>query len=108
MLFPCTKELDILLKAGGVTYAIQKLKRSGQKDPTEEDRKIAKYVVDRVSTRDKDTTRTMADFAAQWNDIAMWKQVIKASGADKSFDVLGKDRFIAAWKAFSFENVRPV
>jgi hypothetical protein len=108
VLFPCEKELDIMLKAGGVSYAIQKLKRAGRKVPTEEDRKMASFVVDRIRTGDKITAQTMVDFAVQWDDIAMWTRVVRASGADKSVDTLGKDRFVGACKAFSFEAVRGV
>jgi hypothetical protein len=108
VLFPVEKELDILLKAGGVSYAIQKLNRAGRKDPNEEDRRMAEYVLNRSDIRNKDIATTMADFAVQWGDTVMWTRVAKASGADKSVDVLGRDRFIGAWKAFSFEAVRPM
>jgi hypothetical protein len=108
VLFPTAKELDILLNAGGVSYALQKLKRAGPRDdPTPEDRKMANYVLARLTPRDKISALALADFAIQWNDLAMWNQLVKASGADKNLDVIGKDKLFAGWKKFSFENVRP-
>jgi hypothetical protein len=108
VLFPVGKELDILLKAGGVSYALPKLKRAGPRDPTDEDRKIANYVLARLTPRDKASSLAMADFAIQWNDLAMWNQLVKASGAEKNLDMVGKDNLIKAWKKFSFESVRPM
>lgn len=82
MLFPHARGLDILLKAGGVSFALRKLKQAGRKHPNQTDRKMAKFVVDRISTQGKGTARTMADYSVQWNNISMWMRVVKASGAD--------------------------
>ena len=95
-----------MLNAGGVSYALQRLKRGGPRNPTEEDRKMAKYVLARITPHNKTSTIPMADFAIQWNDLAMWTQLVKASGADKNLDIIGRDKLIAAWKKFSFETVR--
>lgn len=106
VLFPYDKEADILLESGGISYALQKLKLGGSREPTDEDRKMAKFVVNRINSRDTTPTRAMAGLAVQWNDLGMWCQVMKAGGADKNLDVLGQDRIIAAWNKFSFVAVR--
>jgi hypothetical protein len=49
----------------------------------------------------------VADFAVQWNDLAMWNQTVKASGVDKNLDMIGKDKLIAArdlCKCFAYFN----
>lgn len=69
---------------------------------------MAEFVLDRLRTRDKVIVQAMVDFAVHWDDNAMWTRVVRASGGDKSIDILGKDRFIGAWKALSFEAVRGV
>jgi hypothetical protein len=95
-----------MLNAGGVSYALQKLKSASPRSPTQEDRKMANYVLARMNPGDKASALAMTDFAIQWNDLAMWNQIVKASRADKNLDMIGKDKLIAAWDKFSFENVR--
>lgn len=106
VLFPRQEESNILLNAGGVSYAVQKLRAAGARAPTAEDRKFANYVLSQAGTREKITANFMADLALRWGDSGMWRQVVKASGADKNIGVLGRDKFIGAWKRFSFEVVR--
>jgi hypothetical protein len=103
ILFPVSKELDILLNAGGVSYALQ----NKDSRPHEEDRTVANFILGRIKRGNKVPALAMADLAMQWNDLTMWIRVIKASEADKSLDVLGADKFVAAWKAFSFEAIHP-
>jgi hypothetical protein len=99
--------LDVL-GSGGVKYAVQSLIRANtwNSQPTANDRKWANYVSVRVSSKDKASARFMADLAVQWNDLAMWEQVVKASGSEKKFGVLGLDKFVLAWKKFSFDIVK--
>ena len=74
--------------------------------PTAKDRKRASYTLFRLGANDKKTARFMADLALQWNDLAMWKEVVIKSGAESSMGTLGKNKFIQASKLFSFEAVR--
>jgi dihydroxyacid dehydratase/phosphogluconate dehydratase len=99
-----------MLNAGGVSYALQRLKRTGPSltGPTQDERKMANYILARLSSRDRTLTLAMANFAVQWGDLAMWKQVVKATAADKSLDIVGQATIFAAWKKFSFETVRPM
>lgn len=102
-------ELDIFLSTGGISYALQRLKRKELSKPTADDRRVANWVIARLTARDPTTTREMAKIAIQWNDLEMWNKVVKASVADKGIQVLGKDSLIkAAWKKFSFETIRPM
>jgi len=97
ILFPVSKELDILLNAGGVSYAVQKLKQGQPRDPTEDDHTVSNFILGRIKGGDKVPALAMADLAMQWNDLTMWTRVIK----------LGADKFVTAWRAFLFESIRP-
>jgi hypothetical protein len=109
VLFRGEEELDILLGAGGITYALQTLIRTGasKRQPTADDTKMANYILSRLTTHDKATARSIAGFAVNWGDSEMWKKVVKGTGAAKNIDMIGKDNLIRAWKKFSFEVVRP-
>lgn len=76
-------------------------------EPSEEDRTLAKFVVDRINTREIVPTQAMSDYAVTWNDTEMWCQVVKAGGADKNPDILDKSRLMAAWRKFSFKFIQP-
>lgn len=106
VLFPYNKELDILLESGGVSYALRRLKRGGTGQPDEDDQKVAKFIVDRIKKGDTVSTQAMTDYAVQWNDLAMWSQVVKSGGTDKAIDILGKERLVAAWMKFSFDVIQ--
>jgi hypothetical protein len=95
---------SILFSAGGVTYALQRLKTANSTIPTADDRTLADLVLRSLASNDKVTATTMADFAMKWNDLDRWKEVIKKSGSPIStFDI---DKLLQAWKMFSFEGVR--
>ena len=95
---------NILFSAGGVTYPIQKLKRSGSIVPSADDREMAGLVLNSLKPQEKETATTMADFAMTWNDLEMWKTVVKKSGSILS--TFGADQLLRARKTFSFEGVR--
>lgn len=107
VLLPRAKEMDILLKSGGMPYALQRLKRNGSTEPIEEDRTLAKFVVERLNPQEKASTRIMAEYAVHWNDLEMWNEVVKAGAGDKNIDILGQGRLLAAWRRFSFKDVQP-
>lgn len=65
VLFHRSKEGDILLKAGGVAYALKKLESAKTREPTEEDKMLARYVVERINTKEKLVTQAMAGVAVQ-------------------------------------------
>ena len=96
-----------MLNAGGVPYALKKLHMAKPFALTEEDRKTAHYVVHRLSSQDQATKIAMADLAVQWDDLKMWKRVVKASGAEQNINALGKNKFVEGWKKFSFDAVQP-
>ncbi|KAF5383237.1 hypothetical protein D9615_004868 [Tricholomella constricta] len=94
---------QILFSAGGVQYALQRLKKSASDIPTSDDKDMAGRVLNVLSANDKATATLMSDYALKWKDLGMWKTVIKKSGSLPTF---GADELIRAWKTFTFEGVR--
>ena len=106
VLFAKDREVEILLNAGGVPYALKILRKANPLALTEEDRKTAQYVVHRLSSQDQATKTAMADLAVRWGDSNMWKRIVKASGAEQNINTLGKNKFVEGWKKFSFDAVQ--
>lgn len=106
VMFPKAKEVEVLLDAGDVPYALQEVSKADPSSPTQSDRQTAQYVINRLGSQDQATKVAMVDLAMKWNDLEMWKEVVKASGAQKSVDVVGKPKFLEAWRKFSFESIR--
>lgn len=94
---------SILFSAGGITYAIQRLKSTNSALPTAEDSTLANLVLNNLKSTDRTAATTMADFALKWNDLERWKAVIKNSGLTCS--VFGVEKLLQAWETFSFEDV---
>jgi hypothetical protein len=94
---------SILFSAGGVTYAIQRLKNSNSDIPTADDRTLANLVLNSLKPNDSVTAPTMADFALKWNDLERWNIAIRRSGLPIS--TFGVDKLLQAWKMFSFKDV---
>lgn len=95
---------SILFAAGGVTYALQRLKRSNSSSPTADDVKMANLVVDRLSPTDKTTATLMVNYSLKWRDVNMWKRIIKKGGY--LISTFGVDKIVSGMKVFSFEGVR--
>lgn len=96
--------MSILFSAGGVTYAIQRLKSADSTVPTADDRTLADLVIHSLKSNDMVTATTVVNFALRWKDLERWKAVIKKSGLSASS--LSVDELLQAWKIFSFEGVR--
>ncbi|EDR06759.1 uncharacterized protein LACBIDRAFT_328485 [Laccaria bicolor S238N-H82] len=96
---------ETFFSAGGVHYALQRLKMSTAVPPTQEDRKMANLILKSVKPNDKLTLTTIADYSLKWFDPTMWKAVVAASGY--SLLTFGTEKCLQAWTAFYFETVRP-
>jgi hypothetical protein len=44
VLFPSSKQLDVLIASGGVEYAIAELEKSALEGPTRENQKVVEYI----------------------------------------------------------------
>ena len=106
VLFHQDDELDILLSAGGVNYALRRITRNGVRDRTPEDSKMVDYILRHVTARDRVTLSAVADLALQWKDAELWRRVVETSGANKDINVFGAQKILDACKVFSFEQVQ--
>lgn len=99
-----------------VAYAFSKLKRWMAEGPTERNRKMAQFLLDKgrlgpiySSGKQKlpEQMLLLIDLAVEWNDFAMWAGILKKSGIDKSPQILGSAPLIRGWRAFPFNVTRP-
>ncbi|KAF8067731.1 hypothetical protein FPV67DRAFT_1153315 [Lyophyllum atratum] len=95
---------DILFKAGGVDYAMQRLRKSISDTPTPDDKRMWDLLFKGFSGYDQATAAFMSDCALRWRDLDMWKNVIKKSGS-LIMTTFGTDHIVRAWKMFTFQNV---
>ena len=126
VMFPSSKQLDVLLASGGVEYAITELEKSASEGPTNENQKIVEYIFrnwgktppdyyifDFRSSYEVPTMRPsvvatkLVDIAVQSGDAKLW---VRAIGMCKFKDEIDLDRFglnriFAAWEKFQLEEI---
>ena len=98
------KAPDAVFSSGGVYYALKQLKTVNSRSPTKVDLKMVDIVLKYLSSKDKISIITIADFALRWKDIKMWRTVITKSGSNIS--IFGAERLVRACKTFTFESIR--
>ena len=100
-------------------YAFRKLQRWMAEGPTERNRKMGQFILSNGRLGPSygsgkrrgalpENTLLLVDLAMEWNDFAMWMEVLKKSGADKSPQLLGSALLVRAWSAFPFEVTHPM
>ncbi|KAH8111037.1 hypothetical protein DFH11DRAFT_710036 [Phellopilus nigrolimitatus] len=99
---------NILLEAGGITYAVAQLKSNNPTLPTPQDTAFANYIADHLSVQHINAGYYVADLALRWKNAPLWFKVACKCGADKNPDTLGKERLTAAWAVLGFEAIRPL
>jgi hypothetical protein len=126
MLFPSSKQLDVLLASGGVEYAITELEKSASEGPTKENQKIVEYIFHNwgktppeycifdfrpsyeVPTMPPNEIATkLADIAVQSNDTKLWVRTINTCKLEDWVDLgrFGLNRIIDAWEMFQSEEI---
>lgn len=126
VLFPISKQLDVLLASGGVEYAIAELEKSASEGPTNENQKIVQYIFQNwgetspgyciFDFQPSYTVPTMpaneiavklADIAIQSGDAKLWVRTISMCELKDSIDLgrFGSSRITAAWEKFKFEEI---
>ena len=126
VLFPSSKQLDILLASGGVEYAITELEKSVSEGPTKENQKIVEFIFHNwrkttpeycifdfcssyeVPTMPPNEVATkLADIAVQSNDAKLWVRTIDICKFEDWVDLgrFGLNRIIAAWEVFQLEEI---
>jgi len=129
VLFPSSKQLDVLLASGGVEYAITELEKSASEGSTKENQKIVDhifrnwgktspeyYIFDfrpsyEVPTMlPNDVAVALADIAIQSNNANLWVRTIGVCKFKDGVDLsrFGLKRVAAAWEKFQLEEIETV
>ena len=101
-----------LLGMGGSDYALKKLLRWKAEGPTERNKQLARYITDHGrlnpswSQAPPQAASLLIDLALEWNDLAMWQEVIKKSVSGGDTSRLSSDVLIRAWSLFSFDRTK--
>jgi len=123
VLFPSSKQLDVLLASGGIGYAITELEKSVSEGPTRENQKIVEYIFQNWGkTRLESYTiyptfevptmppfeiaTKLADIAVQSNDPKLWARTTSMCKLKHTVDLnrFGLNRMSAAWGKFRSEE----
>ena len=127
VLFPGSKQLDVLLASGGVEYAIAELEKSASEGPTKENQKVVEYIFQNwrktpledycvfdfrpsyeVPTMCSSEVATkLTDIAVQSGDAKLWVRTMGMRKFRDEADLtrFGYDRIVAAWEKFQLEEI---
>ena len=96
-----------------VPYAFRKLRRWMPEGPTEKNRKMVEFVLNKGYLGIRlgvlpETTLLLIDLAVEWNDFAMWEAVLQTSGGGRSPHLLSSASLLRAWNVFPFSATQPM
>ncbi|KAF9525403.1 hypothetical protein CPB83DRAFT_818559 [Crepidotus variabilis] len=93
----------ICFSIGGISYALEKLKRASD-PPTDDDRTWASRVVGRNNSLSAQQAKTMLAFALKWRDANMWKTIMKTPTC--TLQSIDEKYLLEGWQTFSFGAVK--
>jgi hypothetical protein len=126
VLFPTSKQLDVLLASGGVKYALTELEKSASEGQTKENKKIIEFIFQNwrgtssepcqfdfcpsyeVPTIDRQETATkLSSIAVQSNDAKLWVRTIGMCKFRDEGDLgrFGLKHIVAGWKRFRLGEI---
>ncbi|KAF9786064.1 hypothetical protein BJ322DRAFT_765163 [Thelephora terrestris] len=127
VLFPSSKQLDVLLSSGGVEYALSELEKSASEGPTEENQKIVEFIFQNwrktSSPEDcifdfrpsyevptmtpNDIATRLAGIAVQSNDAKLWTRTMSMCKFRDEVDLsrFGLEHVVAGWEKFQLEDI---
>ena len=126
VLFPSSKQLDVLLSSGGVEYAVAELEKSVSEGPANENQKIVEYIFrnwgktspeyyifdfrpsyEVPTMPPSEVTTRLTDIAVQFDDAKLWVRTIGMCEFKDRIDLsrFGWNRMIAAWEKFHLEEI---
>ena len=100
------------LDMGGSDYALKKLLRWRAEGPTERNKQMVRFILEHgnLSARWRNTLPQTAllliDLALEWNDLAMWQEVVRKSIGNGDTSSLSSDILFRVWSAFSFDRTK--
>ena len=100
------EETAALLAMGNTQYALKKLRRWKGEGPTERNRKMAQFLINRRSSAyiPSEDLKVLIDLALEWGDFSMWEEIFKKNRGDTS--QLSLDVVIRAWDTFAFDRTK--
>jgi hypothetical protein len=108
VIFHKNDALDLLLEAGDVQYALQRLEKNASQGGTQENRCIVDRILQHADVKllqDKQALSQVAKYAVQWRDVAIWRRVAEKVGVDGDAHAI---EIVEACRAFPFGPIRPV
>lgn len=99
-------EKRIMLQAGGVSYAITRLKKASPVKPNEDTKAYAEYVLG-VKSYDDSNDILVLNLALSWGDLSLWQKAANKCKFNADPTSIGWERVVAAWDKFGFEALRP-
>ncbi|KAJ7118893.1 hypothetical protein C8R44DRAFT_982620 [Mycena epipterygia] len=110
VLFENRRSVEALLHTRRTSYALERLHNVNRRKPSPVDRKIVAYVLASLHRQQPfnfDAQSTLADIAIGWNDSRLWNETARSTCSHGSLiSALESIRWLAAWKQFTFANVR--
>jgi hypothetical protein len=103
-MFLKTGQLDLMLNAGGVDWALQEFKRSQSDGPSDENYQIVNFLVEKA---DKNVVPVILKTAIEWEDAELWGKIVH----QQPDLFLGEEGYVGlcnGWKAFQLDGVRSV
>jgi len=97
-------------------YALRKLKRWMPEGPTERNKKMAQFILNKGHLGPfygggrrsvPENTLLLINLAVEWNDFTMLAAVLEKSGGVADPQPLGSAHLLRAWNAFPFDVTRP-
>lgn len=126
MVFPRTKQLDILLASGGVEYALAELEGSASEGQTKENQKIVEFIFQNwhknsleaftfdfrpsyeVPTMSPRHTATkLTNIAVRSNDAKLWVRTTSMCKFRDEVDLsrFGLEHIVVGWEKFRLEEI---
>jgi predicted oxidoreductase (fatty acid repression mutant protein) len=110
VLFERRRTVEALLHTRRTSYALERLYNVDRRRSSPVDRKIVAYVLSslyRQQPYNFDAQSALADIALGWNDIKLWNETARSTCSHGSLITALKSlQWLAAWKQFSFMDVR--
>ena len=109
-LFHKDQELSLLLSAGGVSCALQRIRDNTSQDKTPENVAMVEYILRNASSRKhNDILAAVAGYVAHWKDVKTWKQVIEKiceDDRDKIFALFGNEKLFEVCCSFHLDEIQ--
>ena len=92
------------LNVVGPRYALKKLKEWRGEGPTERNKGIARFLVNRE--RFPENASMLMDLALEWEDLEIWQEVVEKGLNEGRAPRPSLDMLIRAWGIFTFDRIK--